>query len=131
MRLPHGVGMILSGNTPVMSGAIEEETLRTLATQMGGQEALGQIIALFAGKLPTEIDGLKASLESGDLGELGASAHRLKSSSGQLGARRLQVMLAGLEQAAGEGDAEAAARILAEVSTEAEMARTELEGLSP
>ncbi|MCB0861828.1 MAG: Hpt domain-containing protein [Solirubrobacterales bacterium] len=114
-----------------MSGSIENETLEDLATQMGGREALGRIINMYTGKLPAEMDALGASFEAGDLDDVRTSAHRLKSSSGQLGARRLQVMLAGLESAAGEGDVEATGRILKEVSAEAELTRAELNELSP
>lgn len=109
-----------------MRGSIEQETLRSLAAQMGGQEALGRIIDMYTGKLPSEVDGLRESLDCGDLESLESAAHRLKSSSGQLGARRLQVMLTGLELTAGEGDAEAAGRILAEVETEADEVKVEL-----
>lgn len=114
-----------------MPESIEIETLNSLAGQMGGREALGRIIGMYTGKLPSEIDELRSALESGDMDGLQAGAHRLKSSSGQLGARRLGVMLAGLEVSSREKDAEAAGRILAEVTTEADRVRSELESISP
>ena len=114
-----------------MAESIEIETLNTLAGQMGGQEALGRIISMYTGKLPAEIDDLQSALDSGDMDSLQAGAHRLKSSSGQLGARRLGVMLAGLEISGREKDADAAGRILAEVASEAARVRSELESISP
>jgi HPt (histidine-containing phosphotransfer) domain-containing protein len=113
-----------------MPGSIERENLDLLADQMGGQETLGRIVHMFADKLPAEIADLRGSLDAGDLDGVQSAAHRLKSSSGQLAARRLSVMLAGLELAASEGDADAAARILTEVTTEAGMVRSELDSLN-
>lgn len=109
-----------------MAESIEIETLNSLADQMGSREALGRIVAMYTGKLPSEIDDLRSALDSGDLEGLQSAAHRLKSSSGQLGAGRLAVMLAGLEAVARDGDAEAAARILGEVTAEADLVRSEL-----
>lgn len=114
-----------------MADSIEKETLDSLAEQMGGEEALGRIIAMYTHKLPDEMSGLRDAFESGDLESVQSSAHRLKSSSGQLGAKRLSVMLAGLETVSREGDGEAAARILDQVVVEAEAARLELLALSP
>jgi HPt (histidine-containing phosphotransfer) domain-containing protein len=114
-----------------MTGSIEKDALRSLATQMGGDEPLGRIIAMYTGKLPGELDQLRSAVDAGDLETVQSSAHRLKSSSGQLGARRLSVMLAGLEHAGRDGDATGASRILAEVEAEASQATQELKNLSP
>lgn len=84
---------------------------------------------MYAGKLPGEIDELKSGLEAGDLEAVQASAHRLKSSSGQLGAETLAVLLAGLEQAAREKDQESTVRILEEVKAEAAQVQRDLGGL--
>lgn len=113
-----------------MNGSIEKEDLETLAAQIGSQEALDRIIAMYMSKLPAELEGLRTSLDAGDLRAVRSSADRLKSSSGQLGASRLAVMLAGLEHAGRQEDAEAASRILAEVTIEAESARAELGALT-
>jgi HPt (histidine-containing phosphotransfer) domain-containing protein len=114
-----------------MADSIEKETLESLATQMGGEQALGRIIAMYTGKLPAELEQLRSALVDGDLETVQSSAHRLKSSSGQLGARRLSVMLGGLEQAGRDGDAAGASRILPEVIAEAKQASQELQNLSP
>ena len=114
-----------------MSASIDQSTLDALAGQMGGTEALGRIIGMYAGKLPGEVEELRSALDADDLETVGSTAHRLKSSSGQLGAKRLAVMLAGLEQAGREGDPEAAGRLFAEVQVEAELVWTELEALKP
>ncbi len=94
---------------------------------MGGKEPLARIIEMFSSKLPGEIDDLNSALDSGDLETVQAAAHRLKSSSGQLGARRLAQLLASLEEAGKNRDAEAAGRIIGEVTIEAERVRTDLE----
>ncbi len=110
-----------------MSGSIDKPTIETLTRQMGGSETVGKIVHMYVEKLPTEIETLQSELTAGDLEAVQASAHRLKSSSGQLGAKRLAVMLAGLEGAGREGDADAAGRILNEVALEAGKVRAELD----
>lgn len=114
-----------------MPDSIETRSLEELASQMGGREALGKIIQMYTGKLPDEIESLRQSLADGDLDGVESTAHRLKSSSGQLGAQNLAVMLAGLELSGRDGDAYAAGRILAEVSVEAERVDRELKAFSP
>lgn len=114
-----------------MPDSIETESLEALASQMGSREALGRIIGMYAGKLPGEIESLRVSLAEGDLEAVESTAHRLKSSSGQLGAGKLAVMLSGLELSARDGDADASGRILAEVEIEAVKVVGELEAFSP
>ena len=102
-----------------MSDSIERESLDSLASQMGGGEALKRIIGMYVDKLPGEVESLREALETGDLERLKASAHRLKSSSGQLGAKRLADLLAELERQSGEQDRQAAAASVAGIETEA------------
>ncbi len=113
-----------------MSSSIEETTLDQVAAQMGGKEVLGRIVGMYTGKLPTEVEGLRAALDSGDLETVQADAHRLKSSSGQLGASRLAALLADLEEAGRDRDADSAGRIMAEVTIEAERVRADLEAFA-
>ena len=113
-----------------MSDSIEKETLESLAAQMGGGDALTRVIAMYTSKLPGEIEALRTAFMAGDLGTVQSSAHRLKSSSGQLGAVRLATMLAELEAAGRDGDADQAGRLLARVESEAGHVQRELESFS-
>lgn len=113
-----------------MSGSIDRSKLDSLAAQMGGTESLSRILGLYGEKLPREVEELLSAHRADDLAALQAQAHRLKSSSAQLGATRLGVLLAGLEQSARDGDAEAGGRILAEVASEAASVGREIEELS-
>lgn len=102
-----------------MTGSIEQESLDELARQMGGRDALVQVIGMYTAKLPGELEGFRSALQSGDLEAVRTSAHRLKSSSAQLGAKPMAALLADLETAGKQGDADAARRLLDQVETEA------------
>jgi len=113
-----------------VGNSIDKETLETLSANIGGADNLRRIVVMYTGKLPAEIENLRSALHQGDFQAVREGAHRLKSSSGQLGAARLSVMLAGLEESAGEADPAVSDRILGEVEIEADLVGQELEAIS-
>jgi HPt (histidine-containing phosphotransfer) domain-containing protein len=74
--------------------------------EWGGPELLGRMIELFLELGPDRLASLRAGLEEGDFDAVGGVAHSLKSSAGNLGAERLRVASARLEEVANTGDRE-------------------------
>jgi CheY-like chemotaxis protein len=86
----------------------------------GQPDPLAELTELFFKDARPRLDAMAAAAAAGDMATLGATAHTLKGSASNLGARRLSALCAILEKQAKTGDAEGARRTLAEVRPEFE-----------
>lgn len=85
---------------------LDLETLRELAALEGsqGQPYAAELLELFTAEARRALLRMRVSAWLGDAGALAREAHRLKGSSGSVGATRLQAECLALERCAREGD---------------------------
>jgi signal transduction histidine kinase/CheY-like chemotaxis protein/HPt (histidine-containing phosphotransfer) domain-containing protein len=85
--------------------ALDEAALNAIRELDAGDAAglLGQVVDMYLQASPPLIDHIRQGLGSGDADRVRMAAHTLKSSSANLGARRLSEMCAVLEHAARKG----------------------------
>ena len=83
------------------SAAIDEAVVRDLLDVMG--DDFGGLVQVFLEDAPRLIGSLRSAALRGDIDTFGATAHSLKSSSANLGARRLAELARDAEQATREG----------------------------
>ncbi|MEO0650132.1 MAG: Hpt domain-containing protein [Planctomycetota bacterium] len=79
--------------------------------ELGGEEEpelFEELVTMFLDDTPGRIEALLEALEAGDATTLERTAHALKSSCGNLGARRLASLCFEIESAGRAGDVEAA-----------------------
>jgi len=86
----------------------------------GQPDPLAELTELFFKDARPRLEALAAAAAAADLAKLGATAHSLKGSASNLGARRLSALCATLEKQAKAGDAEGARHTLAHVGPEFE-----------
>lgn len=106
----------------VLDPAALERLLR-----IGGQEFLVEMIELFLEHAPQRLASARTALAENDVKTLYRSAHSLKSTAGNLGARALQNMAADVEGRAAEEDLAPIPALLDELERRYERVRTELE----
>ena len=70
--------------------------------QLGGQKFVADMIDLFYQYAPQRFAAARASAETGDLQAIEKAVHALKSSAGQIGARRVQNLATQIERLAME-----------------------------
>lgn len=87
-----------------MTGATEDPVVDDAAidrlTRIGGADFVVEMIDLFLENAPGRLQAARKALASGDHGALYQAAHSLKSTSANVGARRLQTLAAQLEEQA-------------------------------
>jgi HPt (histidine-containing phosphotransfer) domain-containing protein len=91
--------MVDSNNDGMNEVSLDYAVLRDLAEldEPGTPSIVDELIGLFLQITPTQIAGLEAALGAKDLKALKAVAHSLKSSSGNLGARKLSQIAQNIE----------------------------------
>jgi signal transduction histidine kinase/DNA-binding response OmpR family regulator len=85
-----------AGSAP--PAALDREVLRQLEEELGGAEALRQIVATFLDSAPGFLAALRDAAGRGDPSGMERAAHTLKSTSAMLGATALSVQCAELER---------------------------------
>ena len=82
-----------------VDAAVDPVVVERLREHLGdaAQEVIGEFVDLFAANTPRKIAAIRAAVEAGDEDGLVLAAHTLKSSSAQLGARRVSDLAALLE----------------------------------
>jgi CheY-like chemotaxis protein/HPt (histidine-containing phosphotransfer) domain-containing protein len=93
------------------------ESLRALR-ETGEPDPAGELIDLFLADTPPRLNALAAAVRHSSASGLQASAHSLKGTASNLGARRLAALCAKLEVGAKAGDLTNAALLFAEVTEE-------------
>jgi two-component system sensor histidine kinase/response regulator len=79
----------------------------------GDHELLVEVINLFLGEAPQQLEAMRSALQQGDMGMLERSAHSMKGAAGNLSALATASAAWRLEQNAKKGDAESAKTSLA------------------
>jgi HPt (histidine-containing phosphotransfer) domain-containing protein len=109
------------------SEAIDQQALAHLKA-IGGEDSsfLGEMIELFLGQVPGQLEQMQRALAEGNLRAVGKAAHHTKSSSFYLGARRMSALCSELEVRARSEDALAVARSIEALMAEFQMVRAAL-----
>lgn len=68
----------------------------------GGPGLIRKLARIFGDTIPARIEAASAELERGDLDAFRRSAHALRSSAGSIGAERMQLAAAAIEDAPGD-----------------------------
>ncbi|MFP3948008.1 MAG: Hpt domain-containing protein [Gemmatimonadota bacterium] len=105
---------------------LDSEALDRLR-EWGGDDLVVKMLDLFMEHGPERVAQIRSGVETGSLEETQRGAHSLKSSAGNLGARRLQAGAARLEGLADEGDLDAVEELLPELEREFREAKRSLE----
>ncbi|NIP57479.1 MAG: hypothetical protein GWM92_04680, partial [Gemmatimonadetes bacterium] len=88
-----------------------------------------QLVEIFLEHTPVRMGQIQGGLDETDLEVAERGAHSLKSSAGNLGARRLERVAARIEEHASRGEAEEATDLLVELESTYQEARTALRAL--
>lgn len=97
---------------------LDRATLDSLRELGGGDEFLAELAALFLGDAPAHVNDIANAVAAGDAKAIASSSHALKSPAANMGAKRLQNLLAALEQAGRSGVLDDAAALLGEIQAE-------------
>lgn len=97
--------------------------------RLGGDGFTGKMIELFLGYAVEKLTDARRELETGTLVGVSKAVHPLKSSSGNVGARRMQELTLRIEEAAGAGRREEVAALLAELDAAFAAVKPELEAI--
>lgn len=95
----------------------------------GEPDFLAHLVSIFLDDLSLRLERIRNAQTQGDLETLRLAAHALKGASGELGAKRLQVLCAKLEATARSGILAAAHPLAREVEDEAARVRRAMEAL--
>lgn len=114
----HPLSGPLTGATPVC----DPEALARLG-KWGGEKLVHEMVALFRVQATERISALRRGLRNAAAVEVERAAHALRSSSGQVGAARMQALCVTVESRAAGGDLTDVPELLA--SLESELARYE------
>ncbi|HUP60276.1 MAG TPA: response regulator [Thermoanaerobaculia bacterium] len=89
-----------------------------LAIGHGQPGFLEGLVRTFRQDVPSRLDALRAAASSAEAAEVAMAAHALKSSSGSVGAKRMQIIAAALEQKAREGSIDGAEASIDQLAAE-------------
>lgn len=95
--------------------------------EWGGDELLGKMVALYLKNAPGRLEEIRTGVAEGDGSRIEQGAHSLKSSSGNLGAVRLQRLCQEMEDAGEEGRLDDAQALLPQLETTCEQTLRSLE----
>ncbi|MGH7507157.1 MAG: Hpt domain-containing protein [Longimicrobiales bacterium] len=94
--------------------------------QLGGAKLLRRLIDMFLENAPERLDRARTAERNGDMDGLERATHSLKSTAGNLGARRLQMLAERIEDRAAALDTTAVRPLLPELENAYAAARTAL-----
>lgn len=115
--------------TAIPLGAIDSVAIAFLQ-RCGGDDLVRNVVGLFTADAPARIGRAQKAAVIGDLVGVGSALHSLKSSAGQLGARRLAELCERGEMIAKSGADDRLADIVAEAARELDVALRELRQVS-
>lgn len=113
--------------SPDMAASVLDPAALERLLRIGGQDFVVEMIELFLEHAPQRLASARAALAENDVKTLYRSAHSLKSTAGNLGARALQNMAAEVEKRSAKEDLEPIPPLLEELERRYERVRTELE----
>ena len=85
---------------------------------MGDDEFLAELIDLFLNDTPTQLQALRNAVGTGDAEGVAAAAHRLKGSSGNMGAESLSALCLHVEKSSSGNQLEGLPQLVEEVGEE-------------
>ena len=100
-----GMAEIYRANYTGIEGFAKELVVKRLREEFAERP---DVVQMFLDDTPSRLEGLLSALEAGDATGLERTAHALKSSCGNLGAKRLAKLCFEIESAGRAGDIEAA-----------------------
>ena len=108
---------------------VDRSVLTGLLCDLGeaGVTVLDQVLTVFLTDTPVSLNELKQALPAGDFDRMARIAHRLKGSSGQIGAARLAQQALAIETMVSTRDAPGLSRLVAELDAEWAATAHELE----
>ena len=106
--------------------AMDQASLDRLR-RFGGGKLLREMVSIFLETTPQRLDAARAGIGAGDAKSVEMALHSLKSSSGQLGALRMQRLCSAGEGRARQGSAEGAPEIMRALDDEYSRVRRWLE----
>ncbi|HQZ40945.1 MAG TPA: Hpt domain-containing protein [Vicinamibacterales bacterium] len=95
----------------------------------GGPDVLLDVLRLFQADLPARVTALDTALEAGDIGLVERTAHAIKGSAGNIGARTLYAECKRLEDAARAGQLQQVRATTVALKHEAERVRVAIREL--
>jgi HPt (histidine-containing phosphotransfer) domain-containing protein len=95
--------------------------------RLGGDELVGEIIGVFLANTPALIEAARLGAEAGEHERVRRALHSLKSSSGQLGAVRMERLCAEGEMLAAHGDRMVLTSLVNELEVEFAVVRVRME----
>lgn len=116
----------MSVDTPLDPDVLDK--LRQL-TAPDEPDVLHQVLQLFLSEVPRRIEKLRNALSAGDIEEVGRSAHSLKGSAGNIGARALHEVCSQLDARARANDLAGARPLVDEVGVEFDKVESEIHRL--
>jgi HPt (histidine-containing phosphotransfer) domain-containing protein len=111
----------------IADGVVLEQAALDRLLRIGGQGFLVEMITLFLEHAPARVAAAREGLAGGDLQVVYRSAHSLKSTAGNLGARALQAAAEQLESRAAAKDMAAIPPLLDEMARRYDEVRDRLE----
>jgi CheY-like chemotaxis protein/HPt (histidine-containing phosphotransfer) domain-containing protein len=112
----HSVAAELAAQAPVKAAEVLDRQVLDQLSKV--PKLLARVINLYLVESPKLVQQLKQAARASDAPEIARSAHSLKSSSANVGARMLSRYCEDIESSARRADTEEACRILAKVETE-------------
>ena len=104
------------------------ESLRQL-TPPGEPDVLNEVLTIFLQEVPTRVERLRTFLAAGSIIEVQRSAHSLKGSAGNIGARSLYDICRQLDDKARSGDLPALAPLVDALASEFDKVKAEIHRL--
>ena len=112
--------------SPVTGSSINRQALDNIRNLQGGETILARIIDIYLEESPLILSEMHEAVTLGDADAMYKAAHKFKSSSANLGADRLAKLCKELETQGRAGSTDGAGRLLAEISSEYELAQVAL-----
>jgi CheY-like chemotaxis protein len=109
---------------------LDRERVSTFLAISGSQEGfLENLVTMFREDVPLRLDAMRSAAARGDASELAFAAHALKSSCGNVGAKRMHAVASALEDAARAGRLEGAAASIEQLAAEFRHALSAFDGM--
>jgi two-component system sensor histidine kinase/response regulator len=113
--------MPVTSSVPVATSAFDPSRAAALLARVGGDPVLFRdVIELFLGDCPHQIDAIRQAIHDQQADRIYRSAHKLKGSAGNFDAHEIMALLQRLEARAREGDLATCASVFVEIEAEAE-----------
>jgi HPt (histidine-containing phosphotransfer) domain-containing protein len=118
--------VVPAGPAVPLDAPLDAGRLEMLRSMIGGEQVLGQVVALYLQELPSRVDALRGAVERTEGAALEFAAHGLKGASGTLGANRLARLCEGLEEQGRSGSFEGVDALFADLALEVQRVRAAL-----